>query len=289
MEKDKHLIERLSFIRHLFVSAVKSCDLDHPMFNAAILQLQDGVELFLDLGLEFKDISKDEYLREFAKKNDRKKIKDDISFLEYWDVFESKGIAVSGKDMMKKLNKARVELKHRGTFIDKTSIDVFVKATATFFKDNCKTLFDVDFDSFSMLYLVKESEWKELLKEAEILISEQNWVKANEKNALAFYRLRKNYEGHSSIDISKNLQYFAQFLGLNSSRYNQFLKYSPEVKMYYGGGMEIPQYNYNQPGATFASAKSDEELATPERVQFCFDYVIETAISLQNKYDNILE
>ena len=287
MEQDELFVKRLSFIKYLFDRACETSGLDQPLCNATILGLQDGVELFLDLALEYKDINRDEYLQEVAKKNNHKK-RNDINFMEYWDVFENKGIQLSGKDTMRKVNEARVELKHRGTFIEKTSIDCFIKSTATFFKDNCKTLFDIDFDSFSMLYLVKESEWKDLLKEAEMLISEEKWVEANQKNALAFYRLRKNYEGYCKRDIAKNPEYFAQFLGLNSSKYNLFLKLSPEVKIYYGAGVEIPDYHYNQPGATFASGKSDEELATPERVKFCFDYVIETAIALQNKYDRIL-
>ncbi len=283
MEKDELFIKRLSFIKYLFDRAVETSGLDQPLCNAAILGLQDGVELFLDLALEYNDLSRHEYLKSTNQK------KNDISFMEYWDVFESKIISISGKDSMRKLNEARVELKHRGLFADKTSIGVFVKSTTTFFVDNCKSLFEIDFDSFSMLFLVKESEWKELLKEAEVLITQEKWVEANEKIALAFHFIKDNYHHFCTNKFRLVPGVFAQNHGLDVASYNIFLEYSPSIQIYGCGGSIIYEYLYNQPNTTLANAKQPIELATPERVKICFDYVVETAIALQNKYDTFLE
>lgn len=59
----------------------------------------------------------------------------EISFLHYWDIIQEKKInsGFSGKEEIRRLNKARVALKHHGIFSSKIEIEGFRINSTNFF------------------------------------------------------------------------------------------------------------------------------------------------------------
>jgi hypothetical protein len=176
---DEPTMKRLAFIKYVYGVAVEQSQQPEPLAGASILTLHDTVELFLQLATEHLDVPRS------SKQG----------FMDYWDVL-NKRLPVPGlaqKESMRRLNNARVGLKHHGTLPSITAIESFRSGVANFFEDNTPMVFNIDFASISMINLVVNEVAKEKLSRAERLMDSGDTADALTEIAKAFERLLYDY------------------------------------------------------------------------------------------------
>ena len=144
--------------------------------GSAVLTFHDAVELFLSLAAEHLNVGRSS-----------------LGFMEYFEVLKAPlGQDLAQKESMRRLNSARVGLKHSGTLPSKMSIEGFRASTTEFFETNVPTVFSVDFDSISLVDLVSGSAAYQHIRQAQddvsqIRVSTDKIVKRGERiEALEF-------------------------------------------------------------------------------------------------------
>ncbi len=291
-ETQKNLLERLAFIKYLYNVGVEQSRMPEPMCWISILTFHDSIELFLQLACIQKDINS---------KN--------ISFIEYWEKLAEKKITITQKEPCRQLNEARVSLKHHGTHPAKLDIEGY-RATATnFFNENIQTLFGIPFSNISLLSLVYNTEVQNQLREAQSLIEQGNYNDSLEKVIRAFNILLENalnfekstyykdpfkftdYNYDEVRELQEIKEYFAPMerslkiicLGLDYKRYAKFYSLTPEE---YGHQSRegIFYYRYSGPANKESTGLGNYEIrtASQEEATFCFNFVIECAIKIQD-------
>jgi len=285
-------MQRLAFIRYLYGIAVEQSQQPEPLGAASILTFHDSIELFLRLASEHLNVG--------TKRP---------GFMDYWDLLEPKlptgGLAQ--RESMRRLNKSRVALKHHGTFPSKLDIEAFRASATNFFEENTPLVFGIEFSSISMVNLVKCAEARSSLEEASKLIKEGRAEDALDKIAIAFAQLVDDYEnrkrtrfGRSPFFFGESLTFessffmgirdrkFAKFvdkvrdsieamqsamkilsLGLDYRRYAKFRLLAPHVTKVLNGDYDISRGRQDEPRSI-------------EECHFCYDFVVESAIHLQD-------
>lgn len=289
-------MQRLAFIRYLYNMAVEQSRQPEPLGAASILTFHDSVELFLQLACEHLNVE--------TKKN--------LGFMEYWDLLAPKlaDDKLTQKVPMRRLNDTRVSLKHHGTLPSTLTIEGSRASVTNFFEENTPLVFGIEFGSISMTNLVKCAEARSSLEEASRLIQEGKPEDAIDKIAVAFVQLVGDYEksgqtwyGHSPFYFGKDLKLETSFsmgiedrkaasfvdntnrrigalqgvvkilsLGLDYRRYVKFIRLAPHVTRFPGGDS----------GDRYEIARLRKtELPSIEEYRFCYDFVIDSAIRLQ--------
>lgn len=176
-------IQRLAFAKYLYSLAVEQSKAPELMSAASLLTFHDSIEFFLQISGEHLNV---------GSKNP--------NFMDYWDHFAKK-LSVPDfpqKESMRRLNKARVALKHNGTLPSKLDIEAFRAASNLFFEDATKLVFDLDFSQISLIEYVSPEESRIHLKKAEDLCLKKMFDDATVEVALAFEKMISNYEANKN-------------------------------------------------------------------------------------------
>ncbi len=306
---DPSYLRRLAFIKYLLGVALNQSQLPEPVGAASILAFHDAIELFNYLACEYLDI-------DVVGKSKRQ-----ADFLEYWDLISGKlGIALPQRESMKRLNRARVSLKHHGILPSSLDIESFRASVNSFFLESSSLIFNVDFSDISMLDLIVEEHTREHLHNALNILHSEDLEAALGQVALAFRYLIDNYDkrkkskyvsspfsfgekfgfnnqslrgltrtklekaiqhDHVAKDLSNYLQDVSKTLeavqsamrmlalGIDYPKYSRFKMFMPSVIQLGTGEYQI-QGNITQ-----------NWVVAPEDVQYCIDFVIETALQMQ--------
>lgn len=285
------VMRRLALIRYLYEIAVQQSRQAEPLGLVSILAFHDSIELFLQLASEQLNVEKQSQ-----------------SFMEYWELLEPKlGRELSEKESLRRLNKARVDFKHYGILPSRLEIEGFRASTTNFFEVNCPLIFTVEFSSISMIALVQYAQARGSLEEALKLMDKENFGDALSKIAVAFAQLVDEYEnkkksgfGPSPFNFGDSFAFlnsffmnikdrdFARFvdkvgdsleaiqsavkllsLGLDYRRYVRFAMLTPYVRKAGDGSYEI------------VPVTKREKALTLQECRFCLDFVVESAIRLQ--------
>ena len=176
---------RLAFIKHLLSTAADHAQLPEPFSSKAVLELHDSVELFLQLLVEHLGVT-------LSKKSD---------FLEYWPAIAEKlAVDLPMQPAMKRLNQARVSLKHSGIRPSRDEIKDFAQKTVEFFDQACRLIFDVPLEGLSAISLVGyEPEASRLLR-AEALGAKGDFGESAQMCALAFYEIMERFRTVAADD-----------------------------------------------------------------------------------------
>jgi hypothetical protein len=302
---DETGINRLAFIKYLYNVAFEQSHRPEPLSSAAILTFHDAIELFLQLASEYLNVGKEQ-----------------ISFMDYWELLSRKlsGDGLTQKEAIRRLNKARVALKHHGTLPSNLDIEAFRASATNFFEENTPIVFGIRFSDVSLIELVHCADAKKNLKDAEEILKKDSIEDAIGKVALAFALLIDDYknrkigqygrypfsfsspcsivtspsipagsdygseiESFSSevestiddiVDSVEDLQATVEVicLGIDYRRYVKFQLLTPKVRKS-DGTHEI-----------YRRKVVSRVAPTMEDVQFCINFVIESAITLQ-KFD----
>lgn len=294
---EEKIIERLAFIKHLYNLGVEQSQKVEPLCHVSILIFHDAVELFLQLVAQHLGV-----------KDSIKEIK----FMEYWDlinpILKEKGKSgITQKMAMERLNKARVSLKHYGIPPSKSAIEEFRVNTTNFFEENTSIVFNIEFARISLIRLIAYKNVREVLEEACRLLEENKTKDALSRTALAFAQLIDNYEdkkrdeyGRSPFFFGRDLTFLNSFfmkiegelgrfidtvkesiealqsavkvlsLGLDYKRYTRFRLLTPIVYRTLDGKYHITEVQRGSKG-----------IPSKEDAQFCIDFVIGSALILQ--------
>lgn len=255
-------IQRLSFIKYLFDVAVEQSRLPEPLSAASVLTFHDSIELFLQLACEHLSVN----------------VKNDITFLEYWEMLKPKlsGEGLTQKSAMSRLNASRGNLKHKGLLPHKKDIEGFRANSMNFFIDNTPLVFGIDFENISMINLVPYEATRARLKQAEYHKENGNIEKALIEIAYAFYQLIDDYKARNHFYFGRSPFLFGDdtssgsirilSLGLDYRRYIRFQQLVPEVFKNANGMYDYSIIKVEKPSI--------------EDYKFCFDFVIHSAIHL---------
>ena len=233
--------------------------------------------------------------------------------MEYWDLISQKlsNQELTQKESMRRLNKARVALKHHGTLPSKLDIEAFRASATNFFEENTPIVFGIDFSDISLVELIQCEDVKNNLKDAEEFLKENKIEESLDKVALAFAQLIDDYEsrkigryGRSPFFFGESMTFLSSFhmginrvterrlaefidkvkesieslqqavkilsLGIDYRKYVKFRLLTPHVWRTLDGTYHISRVQWGSRGEP-----------TVEDVQFCIDFVIESAVTLQ--------
>lgn len=211
---------------------------------------------------------------------------------------------------MRRLNKARVSLKHSGSLPAKLDIEAF-RATATqFFQEATKLVFDVEFDDISLVEYVNPEEAREHLRAAEALCAASNFDDATTEIALAFetmidaYTIDANESGtRRSFFFGRDMAFLSSFsLGLRGSETREIARFVDSVRdsiqamqdamRIMALGLDYKKYNrfvvcLPSITRTISGQYIVQKMNFPSQpqpdsnyIRFCISYVIECAIRL---------
>ena len=296
--RPEDFMRRLAFIRYLYSNGVEQSRQPLPMGASSVLTLHDSVEMFLQLAAEHVNAGAD-------KRTD---------FDKYFVLIDNAlgGTKLFGKASMLRLSTARVGLKHYGNLPAQQDIESYRSSVTSFFEDNTSLVFGVDFKNISMADLVQSANAQANLKEATDLMAQGRYGEALQKIALAFDHLTRDYEDSKRGGHRRSPFYFGQSLtfetsfhmGVKDRKLASFIdKVQESVKALQSAvrilslGLDYRRYvKFNElvpkvvwmlDGSVHVLERSNL-LRTEEDCRFCFDFVIEAAIRLQ-EFDFELE
>ncbi|MDQ7794169.1 MAG: hypothetical protein RDU89_07115 [bacterium] len=190
---DHHLLRRLAFIKYLHSMGVSQSRAPAPLRCASVLTFHDAVELFLQLASEYHNVGASH-----------------PNFMEYWVILNEKlPSELAGKETMRRLNKVRVLLKHHGTLPSDLDIEAFRASTASFFLDNTPLVFELDYESVSMIEYVNPDTSRTLLREAQDATAADDIPAALGKIGLAYAQVFDHYAGRTADRFSRAPSFFS--------------------------------------------------------------------------------
>lgn len=298
MELDSTTVKRLSFIKYLYQIGINQSKNSEHIAGAALLTFHDSAELFLKLSSEELNIGKS-----------------GLHFMEYWELISNElsgDKELTQKESMRRLNKARVALKHHGTQPSKIDLEAFRATITNFFQENCTLIFGIDFPSISMIDFIEPESARVKLKEAENFKSNEQIDEALDQIIIAFNVMLKDYENRKRGKFSKSPFFFGKdlnfynsfFMGLNDDRGNnkmaefvdrvkesiesmqeaiKILALGIDYKKFSKFKLLTPHIEETMNGEYIISRNSyvPREKSSKKEVQFCIDFVVEAALQLQ--------
>ncbi|MET7776311.1 hypothetical protein ABZU94_10460 [Streptomyces mirabilis] len=169
-------VQRLAYVRYLYREGIEQSRQPAPLRSRAITSFHDAVENYVGLVAQ--------HLGAELKKNS--------DFLQYWDSV-SPYFLLPKREQMKRMNDARVALKHNGTFPSAHQIEQAREALADFFSTVTPKVFGVDFDSIDMADLLTQPEVIRLAREAQTHADIGDYPMAMAGLVLAFEALLQHY------------------------------------------------------------------------------------------------
>lgn len=193
---DHNTLRRLAFIRYLYLTAVRQSLAPPPLSCASVLTMHDAVELFLELCSEYLNIGKEQ-----------------PKFIDYWELPGKKlGRELEQKESMRRLNKARVALKHHGNLLSEMDVEAFRGSVTNFFSDNTQIVFGIEFTEISLIQYVNPESARNRLKEAEQDITSGEILSALDKIAVSFAEMIDDYETRKHDRFSRSPFHFGRRL-----------------------------------------------------------------------------
>jgi hypothetical protein len=299
MSIETSTIRRLSFIKYLFNLGIGQSNSPEPLAAASLLTFHDAVELFLQLSSEHLNSGSNQ-----------------PGFMDYWELIGRKlpeNIELSQKESMRRLNKARVALKHHGTLPSKLDVDSFRGTTNSFFLDNTPIIFGIEFNEITLFEYLKPDVVRDHLKAADKHIESNNLEDATKDSGLAFELLINSYEKsktsiyyRSPFFFGKDLTFNSSFfMGLNRDRdgNRKMAEFVDKVKeslesmqqaikvmalgidyrRYSKFKLHTPNFIRTMDGAYHPQKNFNQDIITSvEDAKFCISFVVEAAITLQD-------
>jgi hypothetical protein len=282
------IINRLAKIKYLYKIGIEQTKQNGAFAGFSILAFHDSAEMFLLLVAE----------------NNGKKGASKLSFMEFWSEFPELTMSAS----MERLKDRRVSLKHHGLFPSASDIEESRITITQFLRENTIKQFGEDFESISLADLIEFSNIKEYVKKAESFLAENNIYECLCNTRVGFEELLSTYESDkmqwyrsilnigeriddsyknvvSSKDVSKS-RWFNQ-VTKTTNALRDVLKISAlgiDYKKYALFCFITPSYTptCSPTGERGYILGATETLSIkPEDCQFCIDFVIDSALKLQ--------
>jgi hypothetical protein len=189
-------VQRLAYVRYLYREGVEQSRQPPPLRARSITSFHDAVENFIGLTAEHLGVE----------------LKPRTEFLGYWETIKPE-FELPSKTEMKRLNDARVALKHHGTFPSDHQIEQAREALVDFFTTVTPRVFGVDFNSIDMVDLVTQPTVAQLLRDAQTHADTGDYSMATAGLSLALDALLEHYArtetlGRSPFSFGETLNWF---------------------------------------------------------------------------------
>jgi hypothetical protein len=207
---------------------------------------------------------------------------------------------------MRRFNKTRVNLKHHGTMVSKSDVEYFRVSCLNFFTDNVKSIFSVDFESISLVSFVMIKAAKEHLEKAEHEINNGNYKNASSEITVAFWQMLEEYEEskveyyygyRSPFFFGSNMTFHTSFfMKIDNDKMGRFIDDVKESISAMQSAIKILSFGFDyrkftkfdllSPGYAkttggYVLNERGETLCLDD-IKWCFDFVIECCMILQN-------
>ena len=288
---DELTMKRLAVIKQLYLHGIAQSYEVEPMNGFSILSFHDSVEMFMKLCAEQKNV----------------RIDRNVNFGDYF----AKLSDMQCNATMSNLNSKRVNLKHYGTLPSKLDIEISRVNVTDFFEQNTPIFFGIQFNEISLISLIKYDSVREYMDKSLLEMSSEQFKESITNSQIAFKELMychtkentKNYKSilgekndftfltsfHLNIGLGHNFDHFIDNvsksipsleenvniigLGIDYKRYCKFRLLSPYIKMYYSENGRKYDCLINE--------EHDSRKCSQRNAQFCFDFVIDSALKLQ--------
>ncbi len=284
---DELTTKRLAIIKQLYLQGINQSYDPEPMNGFCILSFHDSVEMFMKLCAEKRNI----------------KINRDVNFEDYFTKIP--GLLCNAT--MANLNKKRVNLKHYGSLPSVIDIEISRANVSDFFEQNTPVFFGVKFDQISLVSLIKYNSVKDYLNKSLDAISKENFEEAILNAQKGFRELLYCHKEEISLysyssDLSEDFNFLSsssmrlgidrkldEFIdkveesileiskivnitrwGIDYKKYCEFELLSPHIQVWFENNKR-----------EYESLKNDKIICNKKNAQFCFDFVIDSALKLQ--------
>lgn len=277
-------IDRLVFIRQLYLKGVEESQQSFPLNATAILTFHDAIEFFFVLAAEEKSAN----------------VKTSTPFMSYFEAINQKigSQPLYHKPSVARLNEVRRGLKHVGILPASEEIERLRYSATDFFEDNTPLIFGVPFVSVSLIDLVANERAKELLKE-----SEEHMAAGDAQNAIvavarAYHALWKTFKPRSLTDYRSAFGRAGRHT--SDGRSGQLLQALYEIVVGLDSMVEMlvlgieplkaGKFKKMVPGLAVSPLKDDsyqailsgaQEKPSLDDCRWCFDFVVDVAIRMQ--------
>jgi hypothetical protein len=286
-------MRRLAFIKYLYSTAESQAQAPDLLSAPAVLTLHDAVEMFLLLACEHRNAP----------------LPKRPNFEDYWPPLcaATRVEQLPEQTAMRRLNTARVALKHHGHIPVAADVDGYRHTVASFFEASTKLVFDIDFQQISMAEFIEPASARLAYEKSAHLFEEGELKEAAEVLAVAFEQMMAHYlalsmpaEGRSVFDFSRHRRFLRTSLasttdvekavameddmrhvlgpirdalrilalGLDFRKYARFISLMPTV---YNPGNSRPQVRW------FGNV---QQALTAPYMRFCLTYMVECALRL---------
>lgn len=284
-------VTRLALARYLLQHAETVIKHPQPLCSVALLSMHDGIEMVLDLLAEAANAS----------------IATGRDFASFWNGLKncSNPVHLPLERQMRRLNQARVALKHHGQRPSRDQLTTHLDNAKAFTEDVCDKNFATSLWEISLVELIENEQVRNLLKEAREAIGRNDLRDAFTKaalglaNCLAHARqfldppllgqtqLRHFSYGNREFDTSLkplvqkiddvfsesrnlfDLKIMLTSLGIDFFRYDKFQKLTPRVSISVSG---IPYHVWH-------TSVSDR----PEDARWCIDFVTDFMLRVEER------
>lgn len=282
------LIKRLSHIKQLYQIGIGQSKQHENIAVFSILTFHDSIEMFLKLLAEHKGIDATKF-----------------NFLTYWEKIPELTLMES----MRNLNAKRVNIKHRGILPAKSEIEISKVNAIDFFSQNTFSQFEINFDEISLIELISFQKTKEYLLNSQDYLNNNRVEDSIENVAYAFeellfsYEQNKSFYGSSPFFFGKSMSFMGSFsLGLtrgdkdmdklskfvdNVSDSIKDLQRAVKITSFGIDYREYIKFQLLTPVVTrFIGGNVNAQIMgkrkwTKENCQYCIDFVIKSALQLQ--------
>jgi hypothetical protein len=281
-------MRRLAFIKYLYTRGVEQSRQEMPAKTAALLTLQDAVELFLVLACEHAGSA----------------VVSNTNFDRYFQLLAAAPSPTTLEEQasMVRLNKARVGLKHFGNWPAAASVEGFALSVESFFGLNCPLVFGVQFNTVSLVDLVADLEVRASLTAAADALEGAQGPKAMIHVSKAFYLLRRNWRaGLKRGQGEAPHVYLTRHLAEPAGRDPDFARFAAGMKQVLltigeeldviNMGLDFERYKYfwwmsygvgeGKDGEVHVSV--DPSCPGVDETRFLYEFVLESALRLQGQ------
>lgn len=287
---EKIIINRLAKIKYLYKIGIEQSMQEGTFAGFSLLSFHDCAEMFLLLVAE----------------EHGDKIEENMPFMGFWNKYKDLTLI----EPMRKLKDRRVNIKHKGLFPSKMDIEESRVTITNFLRENVFKQFKKDFDSISLADLIDYPNIKEYVINAEMFLNQNDLYSSLVNAKIGFEELLSTYESdkrqwresifsvgerigkdyRNLVSSSKEgLRWFEQVtrttndvrrilkvsaLGIDYKKYALFDFITPKVLETCRTGKD--KYVYDSKD-NFEKTRN----ITAQDCQFCIDFVIGSALKLQ--------
>lgn len=293
---EKIIINRLAKIKYLYKIGIEQSMQAGTFAGFSLLSFHDCAEMFLLLVAE----------------EHGDKTEENMPFMGFWNKYKDLTLI----EPMRKLKDRRVNIKHKGLFPSKMDIEESRVAITNFLRENVFKQFKKDFDSISLADLIDYPNINEYVINAEMCLNQNDLYSSLINAKIGFEELLSTYESdkrqwresifsvgerigkdyRNLVSSSKEgLRWFEQVtrttndvrrilkvsaLGIDYKKYALFDFITPKVLETCRTGKD--KYVYDSKD-NFEKTRN----VTAQDCQFCIDFVVDSALKLQEFQFNL--